>query len=88
VNVGSGEAVSLRDVVGRLADLIGRPELVEFGAIEPGPNEPPVLVADVSRLREEGGWTPAHSLDQGLELTVEWWRRTLTEQGELAPERG
>jgi nucleoside-diphosphate-sugar epimerase len=83
VNVGSGEPVSLRDVVGRLAELVGRPELVEFGAIEPGPNEPAVLVADVSRLRDEGGWTPAHSLDQGLELTVEWWRRTLTERGEL-----
>ena len=83
VNVGSGERISLREIVGRVADIIGRPELVEFGAIESGPNEPPVLVADVSRLRDEAGWTPAYSLDQGLELTVEWWRQTLIDQGEL-----
>jgi nucleoside-diphosphate-sugar epimerase len=85
VNVGSGERISLREIVGRVAEIVGRPDLVEFGAIEPGPNEPPVLVADVSRLRDEAGWRPAHDLHQGLELTVDWWRRTLTEAGELSP---
>jgi nucleoside-diphosphate-sugar epimerase len=83
VNVGSGQGLSLRELVGRLAAVVGRPELVEFGAIEAGPNEPPVLVADVSRLRDVVGWKPAHGLDEGLERTVDWWRAELIRAGEL-----
>jgi nucleoside-diphosphate-sugar epimerase len=75
--------VSLRELIGGLASILGRPELVEFGAIEAGPNEPPVLVADVSRLRDELGWRPAHDLLEGLQLTADWWRRHLVETGEL-----
>jgi nucleoside-diphosphate-sugar epimerase len=81
--VGSGQGLSLRELVGRLAAVVGRPELVEFGAIEAGPNEPPVLVADVSRLRDVVGWKPAHGLDEGLERTVDWWRAELIRAGEL-----
>ncbi|MGH2951777.1 MAG: NAD-dependent epimerase/dehydratase family protein [Solirubrobacterales bacterium] len=85
VNVGSGAGISLAELVGRLAAIIGRPELLELGAIEPGPNEAPVLVADVTRLRDEVGWRPAHGLDDGLELTIGWWRRALTGSGEVRP---
>ncbi len=76
VNVGSGEGVAVADVVQRLAALVGRPELVELGALEAPPDEPPLLVADVGRLRDEVGWRPSGSLDDGLRDTVEWWRAT------------
>jgi nucleoside-diphosphate-sugar epimerase len=36
--------------------------------------EPPLLVADVQRLRDEVGWRPSRALDEGLRDTVEWWR--------------
>jgi nucleoside-diphosphate-sugar epimerase len=74
VNVGSGEGVSVADVVARIADLVGRPELVELGALEAPAGEPPLLVADVQRLRDEVGWRPSRALDEGLRDTVEWWR--------------
>jgi nucleoside-diphosphate-sugar epimerase len=74
VNVASGRAVALRDVVAELAGVIGRPELVRFGALEQRPGEPERLVADVRRLREEVGWTPGESLRDGLARTVAWWR--------------
>ena len=76
VNVGSGEGVAVADVVQRLAALVGRAELVELGALEAPPDEPPLLVADVGRLRDEVGWRPSRSLDDGLRDTVEWWRAT------------
>jgi nucleoside-diphosphate-sugar epimerase len=76
VNVASGEGVPVSDVVQRLATLAGRPDLVELGAIEAPRDEPPLLVADVGRLRDEVGWRPARSLDDGLRETVEWWRST------------
>ncbi|HEX7526789.1 MAG TPA: NAD(P)-dependent oxidoreductase [Gaiellaceae bacterium] len=74
VNIGSGEGVAVADVVQRIAAIVGRPDLVEVGALEAPPDEPPLLVADVTRLRNDVGWRPARSLDDGLRETVEWWR--------------
>jgi len=76
VNVGSGERVTIADVVGKVAELTGRPELIEFGAISVPADEPPMLVADIRRLREEVGWRPRRTLEEGLAETVEWLRRT------------
>jgi len=74
VNIGSGEGVAVAEVVERLAALTGRPDLVQLGALAAPPDEPPQLVADAGRLRDEVGWRPARSLDDGLRETVEWWR--------------
>jgi nucleoside-diphosphate-sugar epimerase len=71
VNVASGEGRSVRDVVETAARTVGRPELVRFGAPV---DEEPLVVADVTRLRDEVGWSRARSLEQGLAETVEWWR--------------
>ena len=48
---------------------------LEFGARPAGPDEPPTLIADVTRLTREVGWTPRTSLDDGLARTIAWWRR-------------
>jgi nucleoside-diphosphate-sugar epimerase len=74
VNIGSGEPISLRHLVSSLATIIGAPRMVEFGAFPSRPGDPPLLVPDVRRLREEVGWHPRVSLDEGLERTAAWWR--------------
>ena len=38
------------------------------------PGDPPVIEADVTRLREEVGWRPATSLEDGIRETVAWWK--------------
>jgi nucleoside-diphosphate-sugar epimerase len=73
VNIGSGELISQRQVVETIARLIGRPELLRLGAIPTSPNDPERLVPDIARLRSTG-FTPKYTLDDGLELTIEWWR--------------
>jgi nucleoside-diphosphate-sugar epimerase len=78
VNVGSGEALALRELVAMVARATGNADLVEFGAIEPGPNEAPLLVADVTRLRDELGWVPPHRPEDAAALTVDWWRSALS----------
>jgi dTDP-D-glucose 4,6-dehydratase len=35
--------------------------------------EPPVLIADTTRLVDEVGWSPEYDLDSGLDQTIEWW---------------
>lgn len=66
LDIGSGHAVTLREIVGEIARQIGRPDLVAFGAIEAPPHDPPRLVADATRLRNELGWKPRYTLETGL----------------------
>jgi nucleoside-diphosphate-sugar epimerase len=73
VNIGSGEATPIRRVVELIAEQTGRPEIVRWGELPVRAGDPPVLAADVRRLREEVGWAPEHSLESGIGQTVEWW---------------
>jgi nucleoside-diphosphate-sugar epimerase len=70
VNVASGDAVSLRDVLGELAAALGGADLIDFGARAADPSEPPTILADVRRLREEAGFTPHFTLATGIADTV------------------
>ena len=78
INVGSGEPVRVRDIVEALGRLAGAPELLALGARPTNLDEPPLVVADVRKLRKLTGWAPVWSLEDGLRQTVDWWR------GELA----
>lgn len=74
VNMGSGAGLSVQDFVLRIGRLLGAEERLRFGALAAPLGDPPLLVADVTRLREELHWQPAHSLEQGLERTIAWWK--------------
>jgi nucleoside-diphosphate-sugar epimerase len=74
VNVGSGAAVSVREIVTRIADLGGHPELIQWGAYPQKPGDPMFIQADAAKLRSTG-WSPRYSLEEGLRHTFEWWRR-------------
>lgn len=74
VNVGSALPLSVRSLALRLADLVGRPELLRLGARPTPPGETRYLVADTLRLRREVGYAPRYDLDSGLAETVSWWR--------------
>ncbi len=76
VNIAAGRPVALREVIGKIAGAAGRPaESIRWGAFEAAADEPPVLTADVTRLRDEVGWSPRVSLEDGLAQTLDWWRR-------------
>ncbi len=73
VNIASGAGVTVSDMVDRIVQLIGHPELVRRGALPDRPGEPRSLVADVARLRDEVGFHPRWTLADGLAGTVGWW---------------
>src|SRR5262249_31319402 len=68
-NVASGEPVRVRDVVAAIARIIGREDLIRYGAFPTRPGEPPAVFADVSKLRSTG-WAPRFGLESGLEDAV------------------
>ncbi len=80
VNIGSGCAVSLKSMIYEIADKLGGHDLIKLGARSTPPDDPNLLVADVTRLTKEVGWVPKHELEQGLEQTVNWWKQRLNIQ--------
>jgi nucleoside-diphosphate-sugar epimerase len=77
VNIGSGERIAIAELLKRLAEDIGRPELLKLGARPAPPGEPPLLVPDIDRLSREVAFSPRRPLDEGLKDTVRWWRARL-----------
>lgn len=69
-NVASGEPISLRSLVGKIGEFLGRAERIDFGAIPMRPDEPECLCGSNARLRGLG-WRPEHNLDKGLRQYVE-----------------
>jgi nucleoside-diphosphate-sugar epimerase len=74
VNIGSGQATRVLDMVHATAARIGREELLQIGAIAASPEEPAEIVADTSRLRNELEWQPEVSLEDGIRRTINWWK--------------
>ena len=74
VNIGSGQAVALREIIERIGQMMGRGELIQLGAIPAAPTDTPLVVADVSRLKAALNWTPAWDLSRGLGATIDCWR--------------
>jgi nucleoside-diphosphate-sugar epimerase len=77
VNMASGEPVELQDIIFKIADILGKRDLVDLGALSAREGEPLMFVADVARLTEEVGWTAKITLDEGLRLAIDWWRKNL-----------
>lgn len=74
VNVGSGRPTVIRELISLTAEAVGRPELVQWGALPRREGEPSELVAEVGRLEGEVGFRPRVELKEGIERTVAWWR--------------
>lgn len=77
VNIGTGTAPPVRELVELVATTIGKPELVKFGARPTPPDEPPEIRADVTRLQQEVGWWAITPREVGVARTVAWWREQL-----------
>ncbi len=75
VNVSSGEATTLREIVLTIGRLLERPDLIQLGAIPARANDTPLVVGDNTRMTTETGWAPRHDLESGLRQTIEWWQR-------------
>jgi nucleoside-diphosphate-sugar epimerase len=80
VNIASGNGLSVADLVTRLGALAGRPDLVRLGALPDRPGEPPRIVAEVARLRDEVKFRPAHNLDAGLRDALAFWASAETKK--------
>ncbi len=77
INIASGKGVALKEIIYGVADILNKRELVQLGALPAAASEPPVIVADIKRLKNEVGYQPELSLIKGLTKTIEWWKKQL-----------
>ena len=77
VNIGSGNPITLKDLICQTASKLNRRDLVRLGAVPSHPFDSRLVVADTTRLSTELGWQPKYDLDRGLDETIAWWRDNL-----------
>ncbi len=78
-NVGGGNQPPNLSVVETICDLLdelqprasSHHDLIQYVADRPGHDRRYAM--DISKIRRTLGWTPRHSMDDGLRLTVEWY---------------
>ncbi|MFE9764810.1 SDR family NAD(P)-dependent oxidoreductase [Streptomyces sp. NPDC005808] len=75
-NAGTGGEISVGDLVTLIGKLMAADLEVREDPqrIRPAGSEVMRLVCDASRLRAATGWEPAHSLEEGLEATIDFFR--------------
>jgi UDP-glucose 4-epimerase len=72
MNIGTGLAPKISDIVFLVAEKLGRTRLVRM--MDSESLEPPLVVADTTRLTTELGWHPSWSLDMGVARMIEEFR--------------
>ena len=75
VNIASGVALRIGDVLQRLLALAAVPIETAIDAARLRPADVPLLCGDATRLREATGWKPRRSLDETLSDTLDAFRR-------------
>ncbi|MPZ15758.1 MAG: NAD-dependent epimerase/dehydratase family protein [Chloroflexi bacterium] len=73
LNLGTGDGTTVNELYRRLSRLTGFGGEAKFGP--PRPGEVFRIALDASRARSDLGWEPATPLDDGLQATVDWFRR-------------
>jgi dTDP-glucose 4,6-dehydratase len=76
-NIGNGEEVSMRDLASTVLEEMGNPIKALFGALPERPAEIMRMRSDSSKARAMLGWSPRHSLREGLSKTIDWYRAEL-----------
>ena len=71
-NIGTGQAVGIGDLWGRISTVAGSDRAPRFEPARPG--EIYASVAHIGRAAEQLGYAPEFAFNQGLTLTYDWYR--------------
>lgn len=70
-NCGYGQAIAIRDLVKKIVHYSGKPLAIEHDLSQPTIKTS--LFLDCSLAKNELGWMPKTSLDDGIQKTLAWW---------------
>lgn len=75
VNIGSGQEISIKDLVNIIVELTGFSGKIIWDTSKP--NGQPRRCLDTSRAKNEFGFVARTSLKDGLRATIEWYKKNL-----------
>jgi len=78
INLASGKAISIREVLEQVQSLIGKGE-PQFGEFPYRAGENMSLFADVSKAKELLGWEAQTDLKEGLQQTINYYKQKIYE---------
>lgn len=73
VNIGSGKGITVKDIALKLAKLLDKENLLEFGEVLSYSNEPKEMVADISKIQNTLNWKSKYRIEEGLAETVKFY---------------
>lgn len=71
-NLGNSSPVRLKDLVAAIEKVLGVEAKIRRTGDQPG--DVPITYADITRSKEKLGYNPSVSLEEGLEIFVQWLR--------------
>jgi len=74
-NVGSGKAISVSDLVKKTIDASGKNLKIKYDISKPTIKTS--LCVDTSKAKNEIGWEPKVSLEEGIKKTMEWYKKNI-----------
>lgn len=73
VNIGTGSDVSIKELALTIANIVGFEGTLEFDASKP--DGTPQKLLNINKIKNLG-WTPKISLEEGIHLTFDWFKKT------------
>ena len=74
-NVGIGEGIRIKDLVKKVIECSGKDLSMEHDLTKP--TVPTSLFLDCQKAKEDLGWEPNHTLEQGLKKALDWYRKNI-----------
>ncbi len=75
VNVGSGAAIKIKDLVSKIIEISGKPLKILFDKSQPSIDTS--LKLNCSKAKSEFSWEPLVSLDAGIKKTIKWYKENI-----------
>lgn len=75
-HIGSGREISVGELFSRIARMMNSQAraVTDAARVRPAGSEVERLLCDSTKLKQAAGFAPATALDEGLGLTIEWFR--------------
>lgn len=74
-NIGSDKETKIIDLANMIVKLTDSKSRIKF--LPPRPDDPPRRAADITKAREKLDWYPKVPLEDGLRLTINWFKGVL-----------
>ena len=75
INIANGQRITLNQLLGEVKELTGKTD-VQVDYQPPRAGDVLHSLADISRAREFLGFEPRVGLKEGLQLTIDWWKKS------------